>query len=84
MKITIKDPGNNKFYEASVTPRWANRYDNGAMVSCGLTVGQSRLTQRSLSTLRAQGRLKEISHDDWNHSSCQSGCIRRGAPKCSW
>ena len=26
----------------------------------------------------------EISHDEWNHSDCQSACIRRGAEKCVW
>lgn len=23
-------------------------------------------------------------YDKWNHSGCQSGCIRRGDPKCVW
>ena len=85
MKVTIKDPKNNRFYEASLSRHQASRYDNGAMVSCGLTVGENtRFTERSLKTLSQQGRLKEISKDDWNHSSCQSGCTRRGAAKCSW
>jgi len=91
MRITIKDPKRSKFYIASVTPQWARRHDNGALVSCGLTVGEkssstgkSYLSESDLEHLQEEGRLKEIDHDEWNHSGCQSGCTRRGDRECRW
>jgi len=84
MRITIKNPKTGRYYVASVSPAWARRHDNGALVSCGLTVGDSSLSAAAFKTLEKAGALREISREDYNHSGCQSGCIRRGDPKCIW
>ena len=91
MRISIKDPKAGRYYLANVTPTWAERHDNGALISCGLTVGERGaysgeefLSARSFATLKRQGKVKEIDKDTWNHMGCQSSCTRRGGPTCSW
>ncbi len=88
MRIAIKEPGptgpaSARYYFAEVSQRWAIAHDNGALFSCGLTVGED-LTRASLNALRARGSLTEISHETWNHSGCQSACVLRGAKECRW
>lgn len=72
-----------KFYRLTVSQRWAEQHDNGALVSCGLEVGKD-LTERSLKALVQRGQAVEVTKDEWNHSGCQSSCVLRGAQKCSW
>jgi hypothetical protein len=91
LRITIKHPKRGKYYRATVTPEWANRHDNGALISCGLTVdepsawsGKVWLSSRAFNTLEKTGRVQEITHDQWNHSGCQSRCIMRGDAMCQW
>lgn len=62
-----------------ITIKDGNRY----YFSCGLTVGES-VSPASITALRRRGALTEISHDEWNHSGCQSGCTRRGDRECGW
>lgn len=81
MMITIRD--GETFYKASVTAQWANKHDNGALISCGLAVGEN-LTRTSLNILIRQKRAYLISKEDYNHSGCQSRCIRRGDSICQW
>lgn len=81
MTIAIKDPKNGKFYRATVSQSWAIRHDNFALVSCGLTVDDD-LTRASFNRLGA-ARV-EITHQEWNHMGCQSGCVLRGAKECRW
>lgn len=26
----------------------------------------------------------EVTHEEWNHSSCGSSCVKRGGERCSW
>lgn len=80
IRITIADPKTGKYYRAEVTARFVERYDNGAIVSCGLTVGEYGLS------LDAPGirKLEEIPKEDWNHSGCQSSCVKRGGKECRW
>lgn len=91
MHVYIRDTQQSKYYRATVTRRWFTLHDNGAMVSCGLTVdepsaysGRVWLSRSGLERLRAQGRLTEVSHDTWNHSGCQSSCVLRGHAVCRW
>jgi hypothetical protein len=81
MRITIRD--GEKFYRAIVSPQWAARNDNGALVSCGLSVPES-LRPAQLRALIARKQAQEITREDWNHSGCQSRCVRRGDPTCQW
>ena len=84
MKITIKNPKTGKFYYANVGASWVQRHDNGAMISCGLTVGEKYFSAHAFKALEKAGKLIEVSKDEWNHSGCQSGCVRRGDAKCVW
>lgn len=90
LTISIRDTQHQKFYRATVTPTWANRHDNGALISCGLTIDEASysgtvwLTRRAFARLQARGAVTEVTQDQWNHSGCQSSCIRRGAAECRW
>ena len=70
----------HKYYRASVSQAWAIKHDNGALFSFGLTVGEDGLTEKHLARIDKV----EVSHDEWNHSGCQSGCVLRGAKECRW
>lgn len=89
MTVYIRD--GERHYRATVTHTWFVRHDNGAMVSCGLTVdepsgwsGRVWLSKAGLKRLQKQGRLTEVSKDTYNHSGCQSSCVLRGAATCHW
>jgi hypothetical protein len=82
LTIAIRD--GERYYRARVSREWAQRHDNGALVSIGLTVGHD-LTRASFARLfRLPDPPQEISRDQWNHDGCLSACIRRGAPACRW
>jgi hypothetical protein len=91
MTITIRDPKHSKSYRANVTPEWADRHDNGALISCGLTIdepspysGTVWLTRRAFVALQRTGATTEITPEQANHSGCQSRCILRGDSLCQW
>ena len=84
LTITIRDREKQKYYRARVTPQWAQRHNNGALISCGLTVGEYGFTERTLKGLIQRGQAVEIDHTTWNHSGCQSACVTRGDVKCQW
>ncbi len=83
LAISIRDKVNGKFYRAYVSITWAKRHDNGALISCGLTVPDD-LSVSSLKRLQRKGVLTEVSQERWKHSSCLSACILRGAKECRW
>lgn len=83
LRIRIADPAHSLYYRATVSPIWARRHDNGHMISCGLSCPDD-LSTRSLQALVRRGQAVPISHDEWNHSGCQSRCIRRGDALCQW
>jgi hypothetical protein len=84
MRITIRH--GNKYYMAVVSRKWVEKHDNGAVVSCGLSVGEpdSTVSEGSLAALIRMGKAKEISQERYNHSGCQSGCVLRGDKECRW
>lgn len=93
LSITIKDPIGPKYYRARVSYQWANRHDNGALISCGLTInepsawsGKVWLTRRAFNSLRARciNQVTEITEPEYQHSGCQSSCTRRGDAICRW
>lgn len=85
MRIFIRDTTQSpeKHYRADVTLTWAQRHDNGALISCGLAVPDN-LSCRSLAYLLRTHRAVEVSHDAWNHSGCLSRCKLRGDSICHW
>ena len=81
LTISIRD--GEKYYAARVTPQWAERHNNYAMISLGLTVDKD-LSRRAFNALMKTGRVKDVSAEEYQHSGCQSSCIRRGAAQCRW
>lgn len=91
MRVYIKQPesenpvtGKTRYWVANVPPEWVKRHDNGAMISCGLTVGSGGLTKRQFNVMKGKYPCKEVTQDEWNHSGCQSSCKRRGDKECRW
>ncbi len=70
-------------YRLSLTRGEAECLDNGALFSCGLTVGKD-LTQVKLDQLIRAGRAVEVTREEWQHSGCQSRCTLRGDSICQW
>lgn len=86
MRVYAYQPEDGKTVRAwklNVSPEWAQRHDNGRLISCGLEV-PADLSERSLASLARRGRATEITADEANHGGCQSSCIRRGSDRCSW
>jgi len=77
------DPRHHHYYSVEVSQKWAVSHDNGCLFSIGLTVGEDDFTREMLERLPAANRT-EITHEDWKHAGCQSGCTRRGAAECRW
>lgn len=85
--VTVKVPepdGTARFFEVYVTSQWAARHDNGALISCGLTVGQDGFTAAAWERAKAVFLSREMSEQQYRHSGCQSGCVLRGNAKCRW
>jgi len=74
----------SRYYRLALTLTQAKRWNNGIMVSIGLIVGEYGFTKRSLARLIKAGQAKAVDFDEWNHSGCQSSCVRRGGVHCSW
>ncbi len=81
MRIYIRD--GEAYYRAEVSLAWARRHDNGALVSCGLTVGKD-ISRRVMRGLVTRGQAIPVTRDQWNHSGCQSSCVLRGQADCRW
>jgi hypothetical protein len=81
MTISVRD--GERYYEATVSPQWAARHNNSALVSLGLTVGHD-LTPRAWAAAKRRFRVVEVTQDEYNHGGCQSQCIRRGNSECRW
>ena len=82
MKVSIADNGN--FYSAPLAAILRRGIDNGALISCGLTVGRDGFTRRMMDELIRLGVAQPISKEAYNHSGCQSRCTLRGDDKCQW
>ena len=81
--ITVTVKHGEDYYTADLTTAQAMHHDNGALISCGLTVPDSL----RLSTLRrwiANGTARSISRVTYQHSGCQSECVLRGHQSCRW
>lgn len=88
--MTISVRWGARYFQIRVGPRWAAHHDNGALISCGLTVGERStrgreyLSERSMRALIVRGAATEISESEWRHSGCQSSCVQRGNVTCRW
>ncbi len=79
LRITVKDPENESYWYVEVSTATATQYDNGALFSCGWTVGKD-LPRRTFTRL-PKTRTTERKY---THSSCQSSCVLRGNTHCRW
>ena len=68
-----------KYYFVYPSRRQIAKYDNGALISCGWTVGDDL----PLTVFQHMSK-KEVTQEDYNHSGCQSRCVLRGDSKCGW
>lgn len=81
--ITVK-ASETEFYEARLSIATFKRYDNGAMISCGLTVGKGSFKRSILDGWIRRGMTTPITREVYQHSGCLSSCINRGGNKCQW
>lgn len=81
--MTIYAHHGAKHFQLTVNPQWARRHDNGALVSCGLTVGED-LPERELNRLIKTGKAIEVAPEVAAHSACLSRCKLRGDAICQW
>jgi hypothetical protein len=67
IRVTIQDKRNSvrRFYDADLTVRQADRHNNYALVSCGLTVPDD-LRGSTLQRWINQGSAREITFEEWN------------------
>jgi len=77
MHIACRNRG--KFYLLDVSPVWIKRHDNGALISCGLAVGED-LSKDAFRRVKKE----EITFQRWTHLGCQSRCKLRGDGFCQW
>ena len=76
MIVYIRDPKAGKYYRYAADRAFVQRYDNGALTSCGLTIGMDLLCVPEGAT--------RVSREEYQHSGCQSTCILRGNRECRW
>jgi hypothetical protein len=77
--VYIKDPAYRSHFKVNLddVPR-----GNGSLFSSWLTVGRDGFTRGMMDSLLRLGKAIPVSEAEWQHSGCQSACIRRGDPIC--
>jgi len=83
MGIKVTARCGNAHYRLDLSPAQVRKYDNGALISCGLTIPDD-MPIRALNWLVRHKRAHVISAETANHSGCQSYCILRGDDHCQW
>jgi hypothetical protein len=81
MEVSIRN--GERYYIACLTIGQARLHDNGALISCGLTVGHD-LRPSTFKRWQSADLTREITYDEWNHGGCQSSCIKRRNASCRW
>lgn len=64
--------------DKTATRAWRIPNSMGYILHVGKDISLEELEKR---------KAREVPYEEyekWNHDECQSGCIRRGAPKCLW
>lgn len=79
--IYILDQRRSRYYRAEVDREWVEKHDNGHLISIGWNSDDN---QAELRRLLQEGKAVQVPKDEWNHSGCQSSCIRRGGKECRW
>ena len=86
VQIYIHDPTDKRCYAARVPPEWLRIYTGGLQgaPAPGLVVQDPRriLTKPEVLKLVHSGQAREVSYDEYVHSSCGEACVRRGAASC--
>jgi hypothetical protein len=83
MTIYLRQDKTAKHYKLNLTRNQVRRYDNGAMISCGLS-SPADVSTRTLNLWIKAGIAVEVDQQTWNHSGCQSSCTTRGDASCRW
>jgi hypothetical protein len=83
MMIQVTAYYNGKAYQLSLSQAQARKYDNGALISCGLRAPDD-ISESAMRWLISHGRAVEIPMEQARHSACQSYCVLRGDDKCQW
>jgi len=81
--MTIYCKHGSTYYRVSFSPAMAKKWDNGALISCGLTIPDDA-PYSALCSWKMQHKAMECSESEWRHSGCQSRCTLRGDDKCQW
>lgn len=79
MSITIygRDKDSTVYFRVAMEPTsLRNEY---APVSCGIVRSTTWIKR-----MVTQRKATIVTKDEWNHSGCQSSCIRRGGQSCRW
>ena len=87
LTLTVRSHTNTlepEYWSMCVTPAWAEKHDNGVLISIGLTVGRDGFTPKMWKAAQRRFHPKRMSLDAYQHSGCQSSCIRRGQTICRW
>lgn len=78
---TIYARHGDKHYKLVLSHDQAVKYDNGVMISCGLTIPED-MPETALRWLISRHRAAEVTYDEWNHSGCKSSFVMRGGAEC--
>ena len=73
----------NRRYQLMLSTAQVKKYDNGAMVSCGLSIPED-MPESAFQWLFVHQRAMQVSETEYNHSGCQSRCVLRGDALCQW
>lgn len=73
------DTDAKKAWKFIASASWWAKHDNGHAVSLGFRFGEE-ITERQLTALGAV----EVPYEEWQHSGCQSSCVKRGGATCRW
>ena len=79
MRIYATNNLTGQRFKLELTPAQARKHDNGALISCGLTIPDD-MSEKTFN------RLKPVLVDntEYQHSGCQSKCKERGYSICQW
>jgi hypothetical protein len=93
MRVYAWNQSTKQAWRVELTGARLRRYDNGCLVSIGLTVGTPLrgagidgcdIGPSLIARWEAAGIATPIAYDEAMHSGCQSACVRRGHAICRW
>ena len=81
--IYAYDEERDEYWRVNLTRRQYRRVDNGAMISCGLTIPHDTKGKMSRATFDRLPK-QAVTREQWQHAGCQSSCVLRGGQTCRW